>query len=172
MTILINALRVHARNFDNDTYPVNVYLDLLAKVRVAADGAALGDALYRLLAWKLGKVKLDPSGPYQIGTQGQRYRVGAPSSKALNERHQVMFASEAFFEWASPVRAMQHFDLTAFHELMERFQPWERTVPAFFILHCLQPRVFPIIDRWVLLAQYQLEGGARDRPRFWMAPTA
>ncbi|TCF97862.1 hypothetical protein BZM26_28955 [Paraburkholderia strydomiana] len=58
---------------------------------------------------------------------------------------------------------MRHFDIALLRQLDERFGLWKSVVIPVFVLHCLRPEVYPIVDRWVLTA-YNLLSGNPESP--------
>jgi hypothetical protein len=155
--LLISLLRKLAMQFDDRKYPIEVYFHLLEQTRIAATPAELGSALLHLLAWKLGKLSRDPDGPFIAQPSGTRYAIQNASPKVISERHEEILLSREFFNWAQKVRTIQYFEAILIHEL-GRFELWSTTVMPVFLLHCLQPRIYPIVDRWVLLAHDLLDG--------------
>lgn len=155
--MLISFLRTLAAQFDDQKYPTEVYFHLLEQTRVAATPAEIGGALLHLLGWKLGKIRRDPDGPFIAEPSGTRYVIHNASPKVISERHEEILLSREFFNWAQKVRATHYFEASLIHEL-NRFELWSTTVMPVFVLHCLQPRIYPIVDRWVLLAHDLLDG--------------
>lgn len=152
MSILIKLIRSKAKNFNDNIYPTSVYYYLLDKVRQAQTANELGDALIHALAWKDGKIRMAIDGPHVIQASGLRYTVSRARPNTLSERHETILRSDEFFNWAGETRHIDYFDPGSINILCERFQLWSSIVIPVFILHCLRPQVFPIIDRWVLRA--------------------
>lgn len=153
MTILIDALRAHAASFDDRKYPTEVYLYLLDEVARASTPTKLGNVLAQLIAWKDGKVKGTPAGAFIESRTGRRYAVSRPRPNVLNPRKEKILSSQPFFEWVQEARAISAFEIGLLDELAT-FGLWRpaSVVMSVFVLHCIQPRVFPICDVWVFLA--------------------
>jgi|GEM_PF-4999761 len=166
MTLLTALIQNLAADFDDKKYPSDVYLHLLEEVRTANTRLQLGEALAQALAWKDGKIRRDPAGPHSVSTSGTRYRAEQTRPNTFCERHRQVLCSEEFFTWAARIRAMQHFDVAVIRDLERKFQLWSETavVIPVFLLHCLRPQVFPIVDRWVLLAYNLLEANPNVSP--------
>lgn len=151
MSLLVDAIRSHAAEFDSVVYPTDIYFFLLKRVGEATTPAALGDALMHLLAWKDGKVRHDHNGRY-TATANRRYSVARTKPNTLEERHDAVLRSEGFYKWAETVRSAKHFDASAIEVLQERFPLWKSIVLPVFVLHCLRPPIYPIVDRYVIAA--------------------
>jgi hypothetical protein len=68
----------------------------------------------------------------------------------LSARHDGVLKSEAFFTWARVIRDAEHFDATLIETLQEQFPLWTSIVLPVFVLHCLRPAIYPIVDRYVI----------------------
>jgi len=152
MTKLIELVQDAAANFDQKRYSNTVYFHLLARIRSASTSDELGELLYQMLAWKDGKVRVDASGPYITVPTGVRYSIKTPKPNTFGEKHRKVIGSEEFFEWAIAVRELEYFEPQIIREMEQKFGLWTSVVIPIFVLHCLNPRVFPIIDRWVVMA--------------------
>ncbi len=124
-----------------------VYYHLLEQVRSASTPADLGEALSQALAWKDGKIRRDPNGPYVAFPCNTRYRVEQTKPNTLSENHRQILSSDDFYEWAMRAREMQYFDVALIHDLDRRFGLWSSVVIPVFVLHCLRPQIYPIVDR-------------------------
>lgn len=152
MSILSELIFSLATSFDDEKYPSDVYHYLLETIKQANTPAALGEPLSHALAWKDGKVRRNPDGPYQTNT-GIRYTVGITKPNTFNDYHQKIINTDAFYMWAREVIALNHFYVDKINDLQnQRFQLWDTIVIPVFVLHCLNPRVYPIVDRWVIAA--------------------
>lgn len=153
MTLMIELIRQAASDFDQKSYPNEVYFFLLEKTRTATSAEDIGFALGHLLSWKDGKIRLDENGEFETGSTRVRYKVKQAKENTYGPRHLEIFKSPEFFNWASNIRNLQIFDPNIIYNL-QRFNLWSENafVIPVFLLHCLCPRIFPIIDRWVLLA--------------------
>jgi hypothetical protein len=149
MTVLLDAIRGHAPSFDDTVYPTDIYYHLLKRVREANSPEELGSALVHLLAWKDGKVRRDRMGPY-VAYANRSYRVERTKPNTLSTRHEGVLKSEAFFTWARVIRNAEHFDATLIETLQEQFPLWTSIVLPVFVLHCLRPPIYPIVDRYVI----------------------
>lgn len=151
MTLLIDAIRGYAPSFNTTTYPLEIFYHLLKKVREADTPDELGSALSHLLAWKDGKVRTDHTGPH-LAYPNRKYRVERTNPNTLNVRYERVLKSEAFFTWASVIRDAKHFDSRLVESLQEQVPLWTSIVLPVFVLHCLRPAIYPIIDRYVIVA--------------------
>jgi hypothetical protein len=153
MTLLTELILACSKNFDDGTYPPEVYFYLLDRVREAKSPDALGSALMHLLAWKDGKVRKDAKGPYKTLRPKDSYRVGNTKPNTLSDRHEKILKSEEFFAWASEVRKTRTFDADLISDLQQTFGLWKEmaiVMPA-FLIHCLRPPIYPIVDRYVIV---------------------
>jgi hypothetical protein len=150
MTLLVDAIRRHAPSFDDTVYPTDIYYHLLKRVREANSSDELGSALAHLLAWKDGKVRRDSTGPHTAHPH-RRYRIHQIKPNTLSARHEKVLKSEAFFTWARPIRDAKHFDAALIESLQEQFSMWKTIVLPVFVLHCLRPPIYPIVDRYVVV---------------------
>lgn len=150
MTLLVDAIRGYAPSFDDTIYPTDIYFYLLKKVRKATSPDELGNALAHLVAWKDGKVRKDHTGPH-TAYPNRSYRVERTKPKTLSPRHEAVLKSDAFFTWASAIRDADHFDATLIETLREQFPLWKSIVLPVFMLHCLRPAIYPLVDRYVIV---------------------
>jgi hypothetical protein len=164
MTLLIDAIRHHAPAFDDTTYPTDIYFHLLKRVSEAQSPDALGEPLVHLLAWKDGMVRRDASGPYAAHSS-RRYSIARVKPNSLEARHEGILRSEAFFTWAAPIRSAKHFDSALIDGLQGQFPLWKTVVLPVFVLHCLRPPIYPIVDRYVMVAFNVLRPSSTTRFR-------
>lgn len=164
MTLLIEAIRHHAPTFDDTTYPTDIYFHLLKRISEAQSPDELGEALTHLLAWKDGKVRRDASGVH-AAHPSRRYSIARVKPNSLEARHEAILRSEAFFGWAAPIRNAKHFDSALIESLQEKFPLWKTVVLPVFVLHCLRPPIYPIVDRYVMVAFNVLRSSTTTRVR-------
>lgn len=150
MTILSDLIRSAAKSFDDKTYPADVYFHLLSAIRSADTPIALGESLAQALAWKDGKVRRDNNGPLLAQPFATKYRIEQTKPNTLDAKHRQVLESPDFFEWANSVRQTEAFDISLIREMERKFGLWSSVVIPVFVLHSLNPRVFPIVDRWVI----------------------
>lgn len=150
MTLLVEAIRGYAPSFDDTIYPTDVYYHLLNQVREANSPEEFGNVLTHLLAWKDGKVRRDHKGPY-TAHPNQSYRIERTKPNTLSARHEGVFKSEEFFAWARTIRTSEHFNAALIETLQQKFQLWASIVLPVFVLHCLRPPIYPIVDRYVIV---------------------
>lgn len=148
---MTNQIVDFASHFDEQRFPTAVYFHVLQQIRGAKTPVELGGGLEHALAWKDGKVQLSEKGSFQTA-QGIPYQVGATRPNTLADHHKVIFAQQHFFDWAADIKKLNSFDISAIEDLQCRFGLWNSMVIPAFVLHCLRPEVFPIIDRWVVAA--------------------
>lgn len=155
MQQLIALIRSSARDFDSSSYPVEFYFDRLRDIARASSAAALCHHVVLAIAWKDRKIRRKAVGSKTGGAlsanDGAGYTMLRTRPNTLSARHTAILRSQAFFEWARRVRNLRHFDIEVLHQL-RRFGLWRSVVIPVFVLHCLNPRVFPIADRWVFAA--------------------
>jgi len=161
MTELETMLCRLAADFDESSYPSDVYLDMLERVRLACSPAELSNALALGLAWKDGKVRRDPNGAGVVHNSGARYRISATRPNTRGSRHLPILASEPFFAWAARIRNATTFDPSLIRDI-HKFGLWSTMVMPAFLLHCLNPNVYPIVDRWVMHAYLELADKRHD----------
>jgi hypothetical protein len=159
-TLLTELLHVLASEFDDHTYPGDVYEALLERIRLAQNSQELGNSLAHALAWKDGKTRRATGGSALINYADVGYVVGATRPNTLSEHHLTIMRSDEFFVWASGVRDAKCFDLGYLDDLQIRFNLWNSLVIPVFVLHALQPRLFPIVDQHVLRAHALLTSGS------------
>ncbi len=151
-----------AADFDDASYPGDVYFEMLKRVRLAYTPAELANALALGLAWKDGKVRRDPNGEGVLKRSSARYRVSTTRPNTLDARHLKILASKSFFTWAMRVKSMATFEPGLIRAL-HRFGLWSSVVIPGFLLHCLNPHVYPIVDRRVIYAHLKLTGALAHR---------
>jgi hypothetical protein len=136
--------------FNSITYPIDYYYCNLEKIQNATTSKELGDAIIAMLHWKDGKVSQDDNGNIRVGEK--RYYLSLPKPNTYNvAKHYDVLNSQRFFDWAGEVASLKSFDINKIEELQSRFQLYNQNsivIPA-FILHCLNPLVFPIYDQHV-----------------------
>lgn len=152
MTLLIECLKNCAAEFDHEKYPFEVYLYLLNKISSSQSPDELGDFLSQAIAWKDGKVSLDDSGEKLIEATGIRYSIKPTKPNTLSRSHEDILRSHEFFNWALVIRNLNYFDAKLIQVINNRFKLWSTIVLPAFLLHCLKPDIYPILDRWVLNA--------------------
>lgn len=149
----IDKIRSAAKSFNDRTYPTEVYDHLIWQINEAKTPYELGAALSHALAWKDGKVRRDPEGMHCAGSDVW-YQTGIPRPNTLGERHRKILYSQAFYDWAIAVRDADEFN----EALLADQKGWlaklwpTRIVLRVFVLHCLCPRNYPIVDQMVLHA--------------------
>lgn len=153
MTILVETLKALATSFDDRKYPTGVYFFLLDELARASTPTRVSSILAQLIAWKDGKVRYTAAGPFTENRTCRRYSVGKPRPNVLSVEKEQTLSSQAFFAWARNTRETAVFEIGLLNELAT-FRLWrpDALVMPVFVLHCLQPRVFPIADVWVFLA--------------------
>lgn len=151
-----------AKDFDDRRYPFTVYLDFCARLARAPSPHALADALACALAWKDGKVQVDPNGDHETETDSVPYRIGRAKPNTYSDQHRQVFETENFYLWAASVRGITEFDPLKLSDLQDVFHLWQSTVIPAFVLHCLNPRVFPLVDQHVIRACNFFERGVLE----------
>jgi hypothetical protein len=152
MSMLTELVLSFAERFDDRTYPTDIYFHLLDRIREASSAKELGTALAHALAWKDGKVRRDQHGPYATQHSDMSYRVEQTKPNTLGSLHEKILSSDEFFSWACKVRKLQYFDIALVNDLQDDFKLWSTIVMPVFLLHCLRPQIYPIVDRFVIVA--------------------
>ena len=150
MNLLLDAIRSHAASFDDLQYPTDVYYHLLTLVREANSPKQLGGALAHLIAWNNGKVRRDSTGAH-TAYPNRRFSVGRTKPSTLSAQHEAVLTSKEFYAWACTVRSSGHFDAALIETLQEDFKLWKGVVLPVFVLHCLRPPIYPIVDVYAML---------------------
>jgi hypothetical protein len=136
--------------FNSIIYPIDYYYGHLEKIQYATTSNELGEAIIAMLHWKDGKVSRDDIGNIKVGEK--RYYLSQAKPNTYNvEKHYEVLTSQAFFDWGEEVTSLKSFDNNKIEELRSKFQLYNQNaivIPA-FILHCLNPLVFPIYDQHV-----------------------
>lgn len=158
-TISIDLILKHAKSFNAGTYPLSVYHDALLRAARAEDAVALAEALYIGLAWKDAKTRVAVDGEWNTLLRDTQYRIERVKPNTYSERHAGVFRTPEFWRWAQEVRKQQHFDASLIDVLRESFGLWTTVVIPAFVLHILNPRRFPLVDRYVVGAANYLTHG-------------
>jgi hypothetical protein len=158
MSLLLKIVDCWATQFNDSKYPRDFYLHILTSISTAQESDEMGQLVIRMLQWKDGKVQLDPSGNTIVN--GLRYSAGKTKPNTYNPRvHDPVFFSNRFFSWTQEIK--RRFDFSP--DLLDQISGnglWPRTslVIPLFLLHILNPRVFPIFDQHVERARRFLMG--------------
>lgn len=149
MPLLTKIMDSWAARFDDSKYPRDFYLHTLVSLSAAKEAEQIGQFVIRMLQWKDGKVQLDPNG--EITVNGFRYVVGRTKPNTYDPKlHDKVFFSNRFSVWTQEVKKRCSFS----SELLDQISMhglWSKSslvIPA-FLLHILNPRVFPIFDQHV-----------------------
>lgn len=137
--------------FYSRKYPKDFYLQRLRAIQAASNESQLHVCIAHLLTWKDGKVRVDPTGTIEVG--GVRYSAGKVKPNIYSPAtHDGELGSKDFYEWSRSVMTLERFAKEHIKTIKERFQFWPSSsslvIPA-FLLHILNPRVFPIFDQHV-----------------------
>lgn len=157
MSLTVQLIQSASVKFDHVKYPSDIYYHLIEQVRKADTPVTLGVALEHAIAWKLGKINKDADGTFTVNHSNATYRLDSINSYALSEEHRNILKSTEFFSWASCIREQQNFELNTVYNLEKRFKLWSSVVIPIFVTHCLRPKIYPIIDRFTLLAYSTLQ---------------
>jgi len=155
--------------FDSVRYPIDFYLQMLRAVQSASDEQQLHCCVVRLLAWKDGKVREEPTGTLKVGGRPYSVRKTKPNIYAPGT-HDRKLLNRQFYDWSKSVMILKRFSTEHLTTIKERFELWPTSqslvMPA-FLLHILNPRVFPIFDQHVerarrFLGALALNSGSAD----------
>jgi hypothetical protein len=136
--------------FDHVTYPGDFYIQMLCSVQAASNEEQLHDCLIRLLQWKDGKIREDATGTLKVNGRFYSARQTKPNTYAP-ETHDRKLRNRNFYDWSKSVMTQQRFSPEYLTIIINGFGLWSRqslVIPA-FLLHVLNPRVFPIFDQHV-----------------------
>ncbi len=149
MSLLSKIVDSWAARFDDSKYPRGFYLHTLVSLSEAQEAEKIGQFVIRMLQWKDGKVRLDPNG--EITVNGFRYVVGRTRPNTYDPKvHDEVFSSNPFSIWAQEVKKRSSLSPDLLNQ-MSRHGLWPKSslvIPT-FLLHILNPRVFPIFDQHV-----------------------
>jgi hypothetical protein len=157
MSLLLKIVDSWAVRFDDSKYPRDFYLQMLASISTAPESGEMGQSVIRMLQWKDGKVRLDPNGNTTIN--GLRYAIGRTKPNTYNPKvHDPVLLSNHFFGWAQEVKKRRDFSPDLLEQI-SRLGLYNSLVIPVFLLHILNPRIFPIFDQHVERARRFLMGG-------------
>jgi hypothetical protein len=138
-----------AARFDDSKYPRDFYLHTLISLSAAQEAEQIGQFVIRMLQWKDGKVQRDPNG--EITVNGFRYVVRRTKPNTYDpKRHDKVFFSNRFSVWTQEVKKRCSFSSDLLDQI-SKLGLWSKSslvIPT-FLLHILNPRVFPIFDQHV-----------------------
>jgi hypothetical protein len=158
MSLLLKIMDSWATRFDDSKYPRDFYLQMLASLSTAQESEKMGRCVIRMLQWKDGKVQLDPNG--NVTVNGFRYAIRRTKPNTYDPKvHDAVFFSNRFFVWTQEVKKRRDFSSDLIGQVSGHGL-WPRTslvIPT-FLLHILNPRVFPIFDQHVERARRFLMG--------------
>ena len=123
---------------------------MLCAVQTSGNEDQLHDCLVHLLQWKDGKIREDANGSLKVNGRFYSARQTKPNTYAP-ETHDRKLRNSNFYGWCKSIMAQQRFSLDHLTIMIDRFGLWSRqslVIPA-FLLHVLNPRVFPIFDQHV-----------------------
>lgn len=136
--------------FQSNRFPLEYYNACLEGLRTAIDPLTLKFYLSLILHWKDGKVRNDPHGETEL--VGMRFSIApAKPHTYAEEKHGAVFATPEFFQWAQLVKSRSSFradDLDGFTQTFDLYNTASVVIPS-FILHVLNPRIFPLFDQHV-----------------------
>jgi hypothetical protein len=138
-----------AARFDDSKYPRDFYLHTLVSLSAAHEGEQTGQFEIQMLQWKDGKVKRDPSG--EITVNGLGYVIGRTKPNTYDPtRHNKILISRRFLDWTQEIKKRRSFS-SELLEQIRRHGLWSKNslVIPVFLLHILNPWVFPIFDQHV-----------------------
>jgi len=151
LSLLTELIFSYTGSFDDASYPPDVYFHLLDLIREATSGDQLGTALTHALAWKDGRIRLDANGQHTTLSTHASYLVEQTKSDVMNSDDQQLLNSDEFFTWACRVRRLQRFDSGLINDLQSKFKLWSSIAIPVFVLHCLRPQIYPVVDRYVIV---------------------
>ncbi len=139
-----------ADRFEGSKYPRDFYLKTLSSISGSREPQKFGHLVVRMLQWKDGKVRLDPSG--KINVNGVCYTASTAKPNTYDPKvHDSVLFSNRFCIWAQEVKRLHLFSPDLLSVVKDRFNLWSGTslaIPA-FLMHILNPQVFPIFDQHV-----------------------
>ncbi|RXI96296.1 hypothetical protein DS745_21435 [Anaerobacillus alkaliphilus] len=143
--------------FQSDKYPLDFYRTNIEEIQTADTQDRVGELIINLLHWKDGKVRVDVNGSTQVGDK--TYTLLPTKPNTYNEKkHKEILTSAAFYDWVKEVRALSSFDSDKVTDIAEKFQLYGKdtlVIPT-FILHVINPVIFPLYDQHVERAKRAL----------------
>ncbi|MBU9714127.1 hypothetical protein [Evansella tamaricis] len=137
--------------YDSRKYSKKFYHDCLKKIQNASTSKELSRCVIGLLHWKDGKVVEDSTGTFEL--EGVKYSLKNPRENtycANNDKNVI--ESRDFIKWAQNIIKLTNFDLSQIEALRgNRFPLWTNqaiVIPS-FVLHILNPKVYPLYDQHV-----------------------
>jgi len=130
--------------YDSAKYPKDFYLQKLREAQAASTEQQLHECVFRLLQWKDGKIRKNPSGTLEVGGLCYAEWKTKPNTYAP-EDHGRKLGSKDFYDWSKDVMTLQRFSTEHLDTIKTRFELWpgpESLVIPAFLLHILNPRVF------------------------------
>ena len=149
MNVLKRFITCWSHHYDETKYPKNFYFSLLREIGTINTAKELARVIKLLLHWKDGKIREDNKGNIIIGDMCYTKKEPKPNTYS-KEHHGSILDSKNFYEWAQQIQHVNSFSVKKLSEIHE-FQLWSENsiVLPSFILHVLNPRVFPIFDQHV-----------------------
>jgi hypothetical protein len=137
--------------FDSTKFPTEFYLHLLSDIQEANDELQLSILIIWLLQWKDGKIRESNEGEIKLGERTYSARQTKPNTYAP-EKHDHKLCSKDFYNWSKKITALKTFSIEHIAMVKDGFQLWpsgDSLVMPAFLLHILNPRVFPLFDQHV-----------------------
>ena len=152
--------------FLENKFPLSFYYACIDRLRDAQEPEIVRVNISYLLHWKDGKVRKNPHGEVKI--DGVNYVLSNPKPNTYSDaKHAPILASQEFFQWIKIIREATNFCPSYVDEIFSKFSLWSTSsiVIRTYLLHILNPRVFPIFDQHVNRARKFLMGDYYDLPR-------
>lgn len=147
---MIRFFEAWQSKYDSSKYPRVLYFDSIKAITQAQTPDKLAAAVINILHWKDGKVSINPDGSYIFTkTKPNTY---------YPEKHDHILKSQRFFNWAKIINGSKFFDPTNVYVLTKDFGLWNDTsivIPT-FVLHILNPFIYPLYDQHVERAKKAL----------------
>ena len=131
-------------------YSRELYFSSINTIARSNNALEVAKAIIDMLHWKDGKVSF---------LNGE-YLFGKTKPNTYNElKHKPIIESREFFEWVKETNKCAEFRIETFKEL-QRFKLWgkDSVVIPTFILHIVNPFVYPLYDQHVDRAMRSLTG--------------
>jgi hypothetical protein len=143
--------------FQLDKYPLDFYTQNIQDIQLADTPVKVGELIINLLHWKDGKVRKDANGDTKVGDR--TYTLLQTKPNTYDElKHKQILCSSDFYVWVKEVSSLTKFDSNKVTDIAQKFQLYgkETLVIPTFILHVINPIIFPLYDQHVERAKRAL----------------
>lgn len=144
MKEFINAWQ---KKYNAQKYPRAVYFTSIEIIGSTNSPDVFGQLVIDMLHWKDGK----------ISVQNGSYAYSKPKPNTyIQEKHERILKSRDFFQWAKDINKSRIFRASTIQEMEDKFGLWHSLVIPAFVLHIINPFVYPMYDQNVERAKRAL----------------